>query len=90
MRKLKKVRKKKSGTSGPVYVSHWCFFEVLSFLEDTVKHKQYVLSYKYYSVSELITEHTATLQLLQHPVKTPFLHQILYQRMKYLICKLVV
>ena len=43
---------------------------------------------KYYSISELIIKHTATLQLPQHPVKIPFLRQILYQRMKYLICKL--
>ena len=49
VRELKKVRAKKSGTAGPVHVSQWCFFEVLSFLKDTVKHKKYVLIVLYMS-----------------------------------------
>ena len=37
VRELKKTKQKKSGDA---YVSHWCLFEVLSFLEDSVRHKQ--------------------------------------------------
>ena len=41
IRELKKVRGgKTSGAPGPVYAPQWCVFEVLSFFEDTVRHKQ--------------------------------------------------
>ena len=41
VRELKKVKKKrKTGESGPPYVSKWKYYEILSFLTDTVRHRE--------------------------------------------------
>lgn len=39
VRERKKVKRKPSGEAGPCYKSCWCFYEALSFLGDTVKHR---------------------------------------------------
>ena len=41
VRELKKVKKRKSGDSGPVYVhvSCWAHFHNMSFLQDSVRHR---------------------------------------------------
>ena len=40
VRELRKVKKRKSGESGPCYTSKWPNFELMMFLSDTVKHRQ--------------------------------------------------
>ena len=40
VKELKKTRLKKSGDAGPSYTSPWMLFEMLSFLRDSVKHRQ--------------------------------------------------
>ena len=42
VRELKKVTSKKSGDEGPVYVSSWPYYNIISFLGPTVKHRRYV------------------------------------------------
>ena len=39
VRELKKVKHRKSGDAGPPYVSCWPLFGMMSFLNDTVKHR---------------------------------------------------
>lgn len=39
VRELKKTKKKKSGDSGPSYISCWSLFDSLLFLTDSVKHR---------------------------------------------------
>ena len=36
---LKKVKKKKTGSAGPCYVSSWPLFDQLLFIQDSVKHR---------------------------------------------------
>ena len=40
VREAKKAKAKKSGESGPSFVSSWPLYEVMSFVGDTVKHRQ--------------------------------------------------
>ena len=40
VREKKKTKSMRSGDSGPPYSSLWEYFEVLSFLLDTIKHRQ--------------------------------------------------
>ena len=46
MRELKKTKDKRSGDAGPVVVSCWPLFELMSFITDTVKHKKLVILIK--------------------------------------------
>ena len=39
MRELRKVKKKKSGDAGPSYTSCWLLFDLLMFLQDSVRHR---------------------------------------------------
>ena len=39
VREVKNKKKKPSGGKGPAFVSHWPFFEMLTFLNDTVRHR---------------------------------------------------
>ena len=39
--------RKKGGDAGPVFVSCWPLFEVISFIRDTVKHKRLAYHYIY-------------------------------------------
>lgn len=39
VRELKKVKLRKSGDSGPMYVSCWAYFDSMSFLKDSVRHR---------------------------------------------------
>ena len=39
VRELKKVKCRKSGDAGPPYVSCWPLFGMMSFLNDTVRHR---------------------------------------------------
>ena len=40
VRELKKVKTKKTGSAGPVYVSCWPLYDLMLFLQDSVKHRQ--------------------------------------------------
>ena len=40
VRELRKTKGKKSGEKVPKYTSRWPYFEVLTFLTDTVRHRQ--------------------------------------------------
>ena len=42
VRELKRRKKVKSGDQGPQYISRWPFFEVMKFVSDTVRHREYV------------------------------------------------
>ena len=44
MRELKKTKDKRSGDAGPVIVSCWPLFDIMSFIGDTVKHKRLSIS----------------------------------------------
>lgn len=44
VRELKKTKDKRSGDAGPVIVSCWPLFDVMSFIGDTVKHKRLSIS----------------------------------------------
>ena len=39
VREKKKVKQRKSGDKGPVYVSCWPLYHLLEFIADTVKHR---------------------------------------------------
>ena len=39
VRELRKMKRRKSGDEGPVFKSTWPLFDLLMFLEDTVKHR---------------------------------------------------
>ena len=39
VREVKKKKKKPSGGKRPAFVSRWPFFEMLTFLNDTVRHR---------------------------------------------------
>lgn len=39
VRELKKVKKKKSGEEGPPVISCWPLFEIMSFIDETVRHR---------------------------------------------------
>ncbi|XP_062512382.1 transcription factor Adf-1-like [Corticium candelabrum] len=45
VREEKKTKSMRSGDSGPLYSSLWEYFEVLSFLLDTIKHRQTVTNF---------------------------------------------
>ena len=40
MKELKKVKTRKSGDAGPAYTPYWRLFEVLSFLQDSIRHRE--------------------------------------------------
>ena len=40
VREVRKKKKRKSGDKGPPFKSTWPLFELLLFLEDTVRHRQ--------------------------------------------------
>lgn len=39
VREIKKVKKRKSGEEGPLYVSCWPHFQAMMFVSDTIKHR---------------------------------------------------
>ena len=39
---MKKVKKRKSGEEGPPYKPSWRLFECLTFLQDSIRHREYV------------------------------------------------
>ena len=41
VKKVKKVKKGKSGDEGPPLVSCWPLFELMTFIDDTVRHRPY-------------------------------------------------
>ena len=40
VRENKKVKKRLSGSKGPPYVSRWPLFDIMSFLTDSVRHRE--------------------------------------------------
>ena len=42
VKELRKVKARKSGDEGPPYVSTWQLYELMTFLTDSVKHRQWV------------------------------------------------
>ena len=43
VRELNKTPKKKSGNAGPVTISSWTLFDVMSLLSDSVRHTKFIL-----------------------------------------------
>ena len=40
VREFKKTKKKPTGSKGPPYVSRWPYFECMTFLMDSVRHRE--------------------------------------------------
>ena len=40
VRENKKVKKRLSGSKGPPYVSRWPLFDIMSFITDSVRHRE--------------------------------------------------
>ena len=57
--------RKKGGDAGPVFVSFWPLFEVISFIRDTVKHKRLAYHYIYDKKTFTINEKNKDLGLLK-------------------------
>ena len=43
--RTEEIKTKTSGDAGPAYTSSWRLFDIISFLRDSVKHRQYVISH---------------------------------------------
>ena len=39
VRELKKIKTKRSGDARPAYTPSWCLFDILSFLLESVRHR---------------------------------------------------
>ena len=42
VRELRRTRDRRKGDEGPPYVSTWPLYQLLSFLEETVRHRKYL------------------------------------------------